>query len=94
MKVIKLDRRYAGGSKWKYALQFERSRSGRLKQLQYANGFKKLFGADRELNPDPTVGVFSDTWYLYNEHWFKSHKHYRICYNDESVLSAVLLVME
>lgn len=94
MKVIKLDRRYAGFPKWKYALDFGKHKFGKLPRMKYAKGFKQLFGPDRELNPDKNVPIFSKDWYLYNENWFNDSKHGRILYNNESDLSAVLLVLD
>ena len=94
MKVIKLDGRYAGFPKWKYALDFGKLKYGTLPRQKYAVGFKKLFGPDRWANPDTTVSVFSREWYLYNENWHNDVKHGRILYNNESDLSAVLLMLD
>jgi len=94
MKVIKLDRRYAGFPKWKYALDFGKHKHGKLPRQKYAVGFKKLFGPDRWTNPDTTVSVFSREWYLYNENWANDVKRGRILYKNESDLSAVLLMLD
>jgi hypothetical protein len=94
MKVIKLDKRYAGFPKWKYALDFGKHKYGKLPRQKYAVGFKKLFGPDRWANPDTTVSVFSREWYLYNENWANDVERGRILYNNESDLSAVLLMLD
>jgi hypothetical protein len=94
MKVIKLDRRYAGSSKWKYAVDFGTHKHNRLERQKYAKAFTNLHGRDRWNNPDPTVSVFSRDWYLYNENWYHDIKHGRILYNNEADLSAVLLVLD
>lgn len=94
MKIIKLDRRYAGYPKWKYALHFGTHKYEKLPRLKYARAFTKLFGLDRTTNPDPTVRMFDRNWYLYNENWYNDSKHGRILYNNESDLSAVMLVLD
>jgi hypothetical protein len=94
MKVIKLDRRYAGFPKWKYALDFGTRKYGKLERQKYAKGFTKLFGRDRWTNPDPGISYFSKDWYLYNENWSHDQKRGRILYNNEGDLSAALLVLE
>lgn len=94
MKVIKLDGRYAGFPKWKYALDFGTRKHGKLSRMKYAVGFKRLFGPDRWANPDTTVSVFSRNWYLFNDNWSNDVKRGRILYNNESDLSAVLLMLD
>jgi hypothetical protein len=95
MKVIKLDKRYAGFPKWKYAIQFPGHRKyANLKRLEYAKGFRKVFGPDRQKNPDQTVSVFSREWYIWNENWWDDPFHQRIYFNNESDMSAVLLVLD
>jgi hypothetical protein len=94
MKVIKLDRRYAGFPKWQYAIQFNGGKKhANLQRLKYANGFQKLYGPDRQINPNKAVSLFSPDWYLYNDNWRNDPKRQRIYIKSESDLSAVLLVM-
>ena len=94
MKVIKLDKRYAGYPKWKYALDFGTRKDDRLKKARYVQGFVRLYGRDRWMNPDPTVSYFSKDWYLFSDDWSNDSKRGRILYKDESALSAVLLVLD
>jgi hypothetical protein len=91
MKVIKLDRRYAGFPKWKYALDFGTRKYSKLERQKYAKGFTKLFGPHTQTNPN-SVG-WTD-WYLYNENWSHDQKRGRILYNNEGDLSAALLVLD
>lgn len=95
MKIIKLDGRYAGGSKWKFAIQFAgTAKQSRTERTRYQLAFRRLYGNDRELNPDKTVPIFSREWYLWNENWRLDLKHNRIYFNNEGDVSAVLLVID
>lgn len=95
MKIVKLDRRYAGATKWAYAMQFSnRGKQGKLERMQYAKAFNKLFGPDRYLNPDKNISVFSRDWYLWNENWVNDTKRNRIYFNSEGDVSAVTLLLE
>ena len=94
MKIIKLDKRYAGYPKWKYALDFGTRKADKVNKAKYLRAFGKIFGRDRWPNPDPTVSYFSKDWYLFNENWYNDMKRGRILCNNESDLSAVLLVLD
>jgi hypothetical protein len=93
MKVIKLDRRYAGSKKWKYALHFGRRRVDQLKRLQYARLFAKIYGKDCWFNPDRKMFGPEPMW-LYSEDWHDDNKRGRIYFNKESDLTAIELVRD
>jgi hypothetical protein len=91
MKVIKLDRRYAGSRKWKYALHFGTRKDGNLKRLQYVRVFAKLYGPDCWLNPDRKIFGPEPMW-LYSDNWRDDIKRGRIYFNNESDLTMIELM--
>ena len=91
MKVIKLDRRYAGSRKWKYVLHFGTRKAENLKRLQYASMFVKLYGSDHWLNPDRKVFGPEPMW-LYSDYWRNDSKRGRIYFNNESDLTMIALM--
>ena len=98
MKILKLDGRFANYPRYKYALQFH----GRTKRAimigeerkQYAKIFEKFYGPARIKNPDYDRGrmhwMFEN---IDNPQWMFDKKHNRIYYQDESVLSMVMLMI-
>lgn len=91
MKLIKLDRRYAGSCKWKYALHFGNRKAENLKRLQYVGMFVKLYGRDCWLNPDRKIFGPEPMW-LYSDHWYDDSKRGRIYFNNESDLTMIELM--
>jgi hypothetical protein len=98
MKILKLDGRYANFPKYKCALQF-RGRTKRAimfgeERKEYAKIFEKFYGPARMKNPDYEPG--KSHWFLThidNPLWMFDKKHNRIYYQDESVLSMVMLMI-
>jgi hypothetical protein len=98
MRILKLDRRFANYPRYKYALQF-RGRTVRqiafcAERKEYAKVFEKLYGPSVMKNPDYIPGV--SHYFLYNidnPQWMWDKKHNRIYYQDESVLSMVMLMI-
>jgi len=94
MKVIKLDRRYAGFPKWKYACQFPvRNHNYRKEYFNYVRTFKELFGAESQSNPDRNTGDWSKPFWIYNEHWCTDFPKQRILVKDQAVISMIMLKM-
>jgi hypothetical protein len=99
MKILKLDGRFANYPRYKYALQF-RGRTVRQVSLcaerkEYAKIFEKFYGPARIKNPD--FDPVKATWwgqYMDNPLWMFDKKHNRIYYQDESVLSMVMLMVK
>ena len=99
MKILKLDGRFANYPRYKYALQF-RGRTVRQVSLcterkEYAKIFEKFYGPARIKNPD--FNPSRTHWSLQNIDnplWMFDKKHNRIYYQDESVLSMVMLMVK
>ena len=92
MKVIKLDRRYAGFPKWNYMIQFPvRGRDKHKDYFRYQRAFKDLYGADTDHNPDREVGDWSKPYWIYNDHWHADFKRQRIVFKDQAVMSMIML---
>lgn len=98
MKILKLDGRFANYPRYKYALQFH----GRTKRAimfgeerkQYAKIFEKFYGPARIKNPDYEPG--KSHWFLThidNPQWMFDKSKNRIYYQDEYVLSMVMLMI-
>jgi hypothetical protein len=98
MKILKLDRRYANFPKYKCALQF-RGRTVRqiafcAERKEYAKVFEKFYGPARIKNPD--FDPSRTHWSLQNIDnplWMFDKSKNRIYYQDESVLSMVMLMI-
>lgn len=91
MKFITLDRRYHGYPKWKYALQFGAKGYHKTERLKYATGFEKLYGPFRKSNPSLTM--FDRNYYTWNSDWNHDFKRNRIYFNNESDLTAMVLLV-
>jgi len=98
MKILKLDGRFANYPRYKYALQF---RGKTMRQItrceerkEYAKIFEKIYGPSRIKNLDYEQGK-SHWWltHIDNPQWMFDKKHNRIYYQDESVLSMVMLMI-
>lgn len=90
MKIIKLDKRYAGSKKWNYALHFGTRRADQLDRYKWAKKFTKLYGASTWLNPDRKPFGPEPMW-LHSEDWYNDDKRGRIYYKNESDLTAIVL---
>ena len=92
MKVIKLDRRYAGYPKWKYACQFPLSNHQYRKEyFAFKKVFRDLYGDDARPNPDyPAQQEGAPRW-IYNEHWASDYKRQRILVKDQALISMIML---
>lgn len=94
MKVIKLDRRYAGFPKWKYACQFlVRYAGGRKEYFDFKQAFRDTYGLDVVANADRATGDYSKPMWIYNEHWAADYKRQRILFNDQAVITMIMLKM-
>lgn len=98
MKILKLDRRYANFPEYKCALQF-RGRTKRAiafcdERREYAKIFEKIYGPAKIKNPDYVLAK-SPWWdeYIDNPLWMFDKSKNRIYYQDESILSMVLLMI-
>lgn len=92
MKIVKLDRRYAGFPKWKYAIQFPlRNHNYRKEWFAYKNAFQALYGPDAERNPDRAVMDYSKPVWLYNEHWYGDFERQRILVKDQALITMISL---
>ena len=99
MKILRLDGRFANYPRYKYALQF-RGRTVRQitrceERKEYAKIFEKFYGPARIKNPDFDRNRMH--WSLQNIDnplWMFDKKHNRIYYQDESVLSMVMLMVK
>jgi hypothetical protein len=86
MKLIKLDRRHHGHSKWTHAIQFTR-REAHIKHmgyLPYIKAFREMYGEDRTYEP----GSF---FWKQNPNWTWDQARSRIYLNDPSVLTFIEL---
>jgi hypothetical protein len=98
MRILNLDRRYANYPRYQHALQF-RGRSVRQitrceERKQYDKVFEKLYGPSKMKNPDYIPGTTHWSYqYIDNPQWMFDKKHNRIYYQDEAVLSMVLLML-
>jgi hypothetical protein len=98
MKILKLDRRYAHFDSYKYALQFRgtsrRAITFNTERKKYTEVFTKFYGPARLKNPDFVPGTHR-WWgeYIDNPQWMFDKKHNRIYYQEESMLSMVLLIV-
>ena len=92
MKVIKLDRRYAGFPKWKYACQFPlKNHYLRKEYFAYQRVFHDMYGPDAYINPE-YHGPLSDVpGWLYSEHWHADFPRQRILFNNQAVISMIAL---
>jgi hypothetical protein len=94
MKVVKLDRRYAGYPRWNYMLQFPLTGREKHKQyFQYVTVFRNTFGLDCTINPDREALDYSKPVWLYNDNWYGDFKRQRILFKDQAVMSMILLKM-
>jgi hypothetical protein len=92
MKIVKLDRRYAGFPAWKYAVQFPlRNHAYRTEYFKYKNAFQAMYGADAQMNPDRDIMDHSTPMWLYNEHWRADFKRQRILVKDQALVTMIQL---
>lgn len=92
MKVLKLDRRYAGFPAWKYAIQFPlRNHNFRQGYFKYKNAFQAMYGPDAQMNPDREVMDYSKPVWIYNEHWRADFKRQRILVRDQALITMIQL---
>lgn len=96
MKVIKLDRRYAGFPKWNYALQFPIR--GRLSEktgiYKYARILHDTYGPDTTANPNRAVGDWSKPYWIHNEFYHKDIKRGRIYLKNQADITMLLLKID
>lgn len=93
MKVIKLDRRYAGFPKWKYACQFpHKNHNFRKEYFAYKRVFQELYGPDATLKPDYNPAHWGDNakW-IFNDNWHCDFTRQRILFNNQALISMVML---
>lgn len=91
MKVIKLDKRYAGSRKWNYALHFGTRKADQLQRLKWSRNFNKLFGPDTWLNTERKIFGPEPMW-LYSDDWYSDSKRGRIYFKNEADYTAVILM--
>lgn len=93
MKVIKLDRRYAGFPKWKYACQFpKKNHNFRQEYFAYKTAFYEMYGADATRNPDYDSRKWGDRpMWLWNDNWQSDFERQRILFKDQAVISMIML---
>ena len=96
MKVIKLDRRYAHSRKFSYAIQFPKPRPRRASlHIAYYKAFERVYGKEKRHNPEcKSLSIFSRDYYIWNEDWYYDSKHFRICFKNESDVTAVMLMID
>jgi hypothetical protein len=98
MRVIKLDGRYAHSNNYKYALQFSGRTAREIRfnteRKEYAKVFEKLCGPESMNNPDyDSTRMNCSYTHIRNPQWFFDRKHNRIYFQEESILSMVLLMI-
>ena len=94
MKIVKLDRRYAGFPTWKYAIQFPlRNHNHRQGYFKYKNAFQAMYGPDAQMNPDRDIMDFTKPSWIYNEHWRADFKRQRILVKDTALITMIQLKM-
>lgn len=92
MKVIKLDRRYAGFPTWKYAIQFPlRNHNFRQGYFKYKNAFQATYGPDAQMNPDYHGPTSSGPAWLYSDTWRCDFKRQRILVKDQALITMIRL---
>lgn len=98
MKVIKLDGRYRGFPKWKYAVEFshkDRNHHGSREYNGYCRQFAEIYGPAVAYNPEWTVGkAFIENRWIYNEEWTSDYESRRIYYKNPAVISWISLQLE
>ena len=93
MKFIKLNHRYANYPKWKFALEFGTYKSQKLQRVKYAAAFRNLYGPSTRFNPEYSM-FDTKPYYLFNDNWYNDEKRGRICFNNESDVTAVTLLLK
>jgi hypothetical protein len=92
MKVIKLDRRYMGFPKWKYAIQFPlNNHNGYQEYFAYQRAFYDMYGPDAYINPEYNGPLSDAPGWLRSEHWYAQFGRQRILFNDQAVISMIRL---
>lgn len=92
MKLIKLNRKHALHHKWKFALMFGTTINANRNRSKYSKMFEKMYGPDREFNPEYTV-FGNKPNLLYNKNWYNDQYRGRIYFNNESDITAITLLM-
>ena len=81
----KLNHRHANYPKWRYMIQFERTRNGFVKRHAMSKFFIQIYGHwciwDKSLQK-----------YVYSEHWAVDTNRNRIVFVEESTITAILLL--
>lgn len=93
MKVIKLDRRYNGFPKWKFAVQFSKAPRGYANPYyQYCKLFTELHGPAVLCNPEWNIDkLWSVNRWIYNENWKDDYDSQRIYFNNQADISMITL---
>lgn len=92
MKVIKLNSKYANYPRWKFAMEFGRTKYQHADRVKYAAVFRKLYGPSQGFNPEYSMSG-KLPYYLFNENWYNDTERGRICFNNESDVTAVMLLL-
>lgn len=90
MKILKLDHRHHGSSKWTHAIEFTKKELHWQRPVHrpYLRAFTEIYGEDTWLDPTET------NWWRnrkFNEHWFYDTKRRRIYFKDPRVITLVEL---
>lgn len=92
MKVIKLDRRYAGFPNWKYAIQFPlHNHNHRKEYFTYKNAFQSMYGPDAQQNPEYSSHLSTVPAWLYSDTWRCDWKRQRILVKDQALITMIQL---
>lgn len=92
MKVIKLDRRYAGFPEWKYACQFPlKNHNYRQGYFKYKNAFQAMYGPDAQQNPDYHGPLSTGPAWLYSDTWRCDFRRQRILVKDQALITMIRL---
>ena len=93
MKVIKLDRRYAGYPEWRYACQFPlKNHNFRKEYFDYRAVFQSIYGPDAVLNEKYNPAEWGDhpKW-EFNKHWRADFPRQRILVKDQALITMIRL---
>ena len=92
MKVIKLDRRYAGFPEWKYACQFPLTNHNfRREYFKYHREFQGLYGPDSYINPDYHGPLSTVPGWIRSDTWRADFPRQRILVKDQALITMIRL---
>ena len=92
MKVIKLDRRYAGFPKWNYAAQFSlENHNFRKEYFNYHQAFQAMYGPDAYINPEYTGPLSDVPGWLRSDIWHADYGSQRILFKDQAIMTMIAL---